>query len=169
MIKPLAVKKNKYGQLVADISAADYYAQIMEEVLEAQAEFVKAKILRNNPDDCCGNCFMGIKANEAEELVDVITCCVTRLDIIGGKYDVEKVELPKDFYRELSKSVLIALRKAFQSEVSQLVGDYEAVELSFIINLCIARLEQLGYYADKRQELYKAVNEKNRKRGYFEE
>lgn len=35
MILPLPVKKNKFGQRVANISTANYYRQIVEEVLEA--------------------------------------------------------------------------------------------------------------------------------------
>ena len=69
-IYPLPVKKNKNGELVADLPAWKYYRQIIEEVLEAHAENVGA-----------------FESNEAEELADVITCCITRLNILndGGK------------------------------------------------------------------------------------
>ena len=36
-ILPLPVKKNKFGERVADISLAKYYRQICEEVKEAHA------------------------------------------------------------------------------------------------------------------------------------
>ena len=87
-IFPMPVKKNKYGQDVARISATNYYKQILEEVQEAfQAAIVgdTIKILRN---EGCGQCVDTIEdeicdANEAEELADIITCCVTRLEILG--------------------------------------------------------------------------------------
>ena len=65
MILPLPVKKNKFGQRVADILTCDYYTQLAEEIIEAnEASFSIA-----------GN-------DEGLELVDVITTCITRLDIM---------------------------------------------------------------------------------------
>lgn len=106
-ILPLPVIKNKFGQRVDNISVDDYYRQIVEEVLEAHNAANNAEILKVMRDEGCGQCAEFIEANEAEELVDIITCCITRLEI-------------------------------------------------------------LGYDEDERQVLYNAVNEKNRKRGYFE-
>ena len=94
---PLAVKKNKFGQRVADLSVTEYYRQIEEEVLEAHENAVMYEMSLQ-----CS------RYDEAEELVDVITTCITRL-------------------------------------------------------------ETIGYDAKKRETLYKAVNEKNKKRGYFED
>lgn len=87
-ILPRPVQKNKRGEFVAKISTSKYYKQILEEVQEAfQAAIVgdTIKILRN---EGCGQCVDTIEdeicdANEAEELVDIITCCVTRLEILG--------------------------------------------------------------------------------------
>ena len=148
---PLAVKKNKFGQRVADIGLLDYYGQIMEEVLEAYIESVIAEYSTEKD------------ANEAEELADVITCCVTRLSIIKSRFVKTEVEIPQDFYQYLAKTVLLAYDKAKYEH------EYESAELSYIINLCITRLEIIGYDAKKREKIYKAVNDKNRKRGYFED
>ena len=106
---PLAVKKNKFGQRVADISVTEYYRQIEEEVLEAHENAVMYETARRIVLDGCGACLGEYgRSDEAEELVDIITTCITRLEIIG-------------------------------------------------------------YDAEKREKLYKAVNEKNKKHGYFED
>ena len=175
-IVPLAVKKNKFGERVADISVTDYYAQIMEEVLEAHAEYVSNVIY----DKLNGAKIIGDDDNEVTELVDVITCCVTRIDIIGiENYSINSLdEYPQDFYNALSRKVLKAFEKALAAEEvpqggfkgtvgHRMIYRKEFEELRKIISLCIKRLEQLGYDSDKRQKFYQAVNEKNRKRGYF--
>ena len=107
-ILPLPVKKNKFGNRVADISITDYYRQISEEVLEAHNAANNWAVIKILRDDGCGQCAELIPCNEPEELVDIITCCITRLDI-------------------------------------------------------------LGFDENTRQELFHAVNEKNRKRGYLED
>ena len=163
-IKPLPVKKNKFGQRVADIHIYEYYCQLMEEILEAH----KAAVVYENIETARHITIDGRSYDEAIELVDIITCCVTRLHIIGGKYDARVIDLPTDyFYRELAKQVLCAFQKAV------LIGFFsvnrEAVELSAVIKMCVARLESLGYDESARENLYAAVNDKNKKRGYFEE
>lgn len=105
---PLPVKKNKFGQSVKDIPVTDYYRQIAEEVLEAHVAAKNAKLVKLINSEGCGQCAEFVLCNEAEELADIITCAVTRLDIIG-------------------------------------------------------------YDESKRAQLFAAVNDKNRKRGYFEE
>lgn len=106
MILPLPVKKNRFGENVANISTANYYRQIVEEALEAHEEAV----IFDHENELCfePNISDEFWNAEAEELVDIITCCITRLNI-------------------------------------------------------------LGYDEDARQKLYQAVNEKNRKRGYFDD
>ena len=193
-ILPLPVKKNKFGQRVADIPTNDYYGQIMEEVLEAHQAANNAEILKVMRDEGCGQCAEFIQTNEAEELVDVITCCVTRLeilDIVEKEEDELPLEdlikdfplnkMPENFIRELAQKVLNAHRAAtkYDFAVTEFEGfTYAELEelninelhaLVEIIKLCVARLEHLGYDEDKRQEMYQAVNEKNRKRGYFED
>ena len=107
-IFPLPVKKNKFGENVADISIEKFYHQIAEEVMEAHTASIIHDVKKIMSAEGCGQCaeFIG-ENNEPEELVDIITCCITRLEI-------------------------------------------------------------LGYDAEKRQELYQAVNEKNSRRGYLE-
>ena len=105
---PLPVKKNKFGLSVKDIPVTDYYRQIAEEVLEAHNAAKNAEFVKQINDEGCGQCAEFVLCNEAEELADIITCAVTRLEIIG-------------------------------------------------------------YDEHKRANLFAAVNDKNRKRGYFEE
>lgn len=181
-ILPLPVKKNKFGKFVADISIDDYYRQICEEVLEAHEESFIAEYSAEKED------------HEAEEIVDVITTCVTRLDIMHWYEDeffsdylnriISDAEPdysePKDFYTDLSHAVTIAYSAAKfgyiinEEDGSDLinylnVSDYdEETLLAEIIVMCIKRLESLGLDESTRQEFYQAVNEKNRKRGYFD-
>ena len=171
-ILPLPVKKNKFGERVADISLEKYYRQICEEVLEAHSEVI-------------------YKDREAEEIVDVMACCITRLniikcdDIVGVIDDQKKYySEPSDFYTDLAAAIMNsyhAAKTAINFKYMYNVGcGYCAIDLAkdeyvekyclgYIIVMCIKRLEKLGYDESERQEIYQAVNAKNRKRGYFEE
>ena len=157
-IYPLPVKKNKNGELVADLPVWKQYRQIMEEVMEAHAENVGV-----------------FESNEAEELADVITCCITRLDIVvdSQKDFVEYVSKlltaakrdytePKDFYTDLAVTVM-------QGFCLSSYSFYECKILSRTIVMCEKRLESMGYNEVAREKLYAAVNEKNRRRGYLED
>ena len=89
MILPLPVKKNKLGQKVVDLPTTEYYRQIEEEVLEAHENAVMYEAARRIVFACCGVCLGEYgRSDEAKELVDVITTCITRLEIIG--YDADK-------------------------------------------------------------------------------
>ena len=156
-ILPLPVKKNKHGELVANLSVGAYYRQIIEEVLEAHAENVGV-----------------FESNEAEELADVITCCITRLNILNDgekNFDEYVSELlteaerdytePEDFYTDLAFKVM-------QGFCLSSYSFYERKTLSRIIVMCVKRLESMGYDETRREKLYAAVNEKNRRRGYLE-
>ena len=72
---PLPVKKNKFGIATKDLTETEYYGQIEEEVLEAYEQAALAQF----DDD---------ERREPEELIDIITCCVTWLEIIA--YNEEK-------------------------------------------------------------------------------
>ncbi len=84
-IMPLPVKKNKFGQSVSkfNMSATAYYRQIGEEVLEAHNAAKNAELVNRINYEGCGQCSEFLENNEAEELVDIITCCVTRLEMLG--------------------------------------------------------------------------------------
>ena len=47
--------------------------------------------------------------------------------------------------------------------------EYMAEEIADIITVCISYLNAKGYDEKARSELFAKVNEKNEKRGYFEE
>lgn len=189
-ILPLPVKKNKFGERVADISIAKYYHQICEEVVEAHKASIE--IQARNYDS-----LLDIADNEPMELVDIITCCITRIDIMNwyeddddfGDYvcrviaDAKQTEFA-DFYTDLAATVAESYHAAKMAKVFDYlqdegcgscaadleVGDYdEEGWLGNIMVMCIKRLEQLGYDESARQKIYQAVNDKNRKRGYFEE
>ena len=84
-ILPLPVQKNKFGERVADISTEKYYRQILEEVLEARKASIIHDIKKHMYFESCADCldsYVG-EDNEPEELVDIITCCITRLEILG--------------------------------------------------------------------------------------
>ena len=189
MILPLPVTKNKFGERVADIDVEKYYRQIFEEVLEAHESSVISKSSFNK------NCV----DYEAEELVDVITCCVTRFKIIYeykdfdfDKYFSTYIEdakkyyrEPADFYTDLATAVMCSYHAAETKEMCDYMRDEgcgdcavyfetdsyfrEKYILSEIIVLCIKRLEYIGYDESARQELYAKVIDKNRKRGYLDD
>ena len=194
MILPLPVKKNKFGERVADISVDRHYRQIAEEIIEA--------------------CTAQGKNDEARKLVDVITCCVTRLDILQDYVDDDEFEDFSHYLRilvqDFAPETVYGLVQDFEPNVvneqtlkqvideqtlKQVIADsfypslavhfaraYYAVSvgmygfiygddelhLAGIIYFCVKRLEYLGYDESAREKLYQAVNDKNRKRGYFE-
>lgn len=180
MILPLPVKKNKFGQRVDDISVNDYYRQIAEEIIEAHEES-----------------FSIAGDDEGLELVDVITTCITRLDIMHwfeddedfGTYlenliaESQTKKISDDFYAELTSAAFWAYHCAEMLPIFNKInkegcgmciddidGHYdEESALADIIAMCIDYLEFIGYGEDDRQKLYQAVNEKNRKRGYFDD
>lgn len=170
MILPLPVKKNKFAVRVDNISTTDYYGQIMEEVMEAHEEALIAEYSSEKND------------NEAEELVDIVTTCVTRLDIIDCyDWENESVELPENFWRYLEQKILEAHQQAVCADLlAEIVNNgggayadfttycWEGDLLGEVIMACIARLESLGYDETARQKIYAEVNEKNYSRGYFE-
>lgn len=160
----LPVKKNKYGERVADISLEKQYRQLFEEIMEANAEGANGM----------WRCY------EAEELVDVMACCVTRLNILGVEdYAVTSWgTMVKDFYVELTDKALVAygaaLTAAEQAIFKNTVGHkalylVEIKTLREIMSMCIAKLESIGYDANKRQEMYQYVNDKNKDRGYLDD
>ena len=110
-ILPLPVKKNKFGELVARLSVEAYYRQIMEEVLEAHNAAIIHGIKEHMYFEDCGVCIEYVgRDNEAEELADIITCCITRLEILG--YD-------EDARQELYQAVNEKNRKRGYLEVSK--------------------------------------------------
>lgn len=90
MILPLPVKKNKFGQRVADLPVDVYYGQIAEELLEAHNAANNRHIVKILRNDGCGQCSEILDCNEPEELVDIITTCITRLDILGYDEDARQ-------------------------------------------------------------------------------
>lgn len=82
---PLPVKKNKFGQFFKDIPVTDFYRQVCEEVLEAHNAAKNAELVKHMTDEGMDveKVTEFAEVNEPEELADIITCCVTRLEIIG--------------------------------------------------------------------------------------
>ena len=73
---------------------------------------------------------------------------------------------PRDWYLKLQEEIfevmqLSLLRDVYEEEISE--------ELADVITVCISQLEALGYDEKGRSEIFRRVNEKNEKRGYFEE
>lgn len=162
----LPVKKNKYGERVADISLEKQYRQLFEEIMEANAEGANGM----------WRCY------EAEELVDVMACCVTRLNILGVEdYAVTSWgAMVKDFYVELTDKALVAYGAALAANNAPQIGftgtaghkalyREEIETLREIMSMCIAKLESIGYDGNKRQEMYQYVNDKNKDRGYLDD
>ena len=82
---------------------------------------------------------------------------------------------PQDFYLKLQEEISEAMEKMMLYSY----GDYQvsaniekediAEEIADIITVCISQLEALGFDEEKRSKIFAKVNEKNEKRGYFNE
>ncbi|MBQ9486625.1 MAG: hypothetical protein IJU91_02335, partial [Selenomonadaceae bacterium] len=116
-ILPLPVKKNKFGEKVADISIKKYYRQICEEVVEAHKASIEIQARQYDS-------LLDIADDEPTELVDVITCCITRLNIIKCKDVVGVIDNqkkyysePADFYTDLVAAVMNSYHAAKMAKV----------------------------------------------------
>ena len=172
-ILPRPVKKNKRGELVATISVNKCYKQIIEEVFEAhEAEITKA-VANFVQNDGCGMCVGLIEeaspSTELEEIVDIITCCVTRIDILGGTFDATpSKKYYGDHVKEFYSNTVVGLMKAYFLAIEE-DKELEIRALQETINYCLWYLNKLGYTSEDIEYQYKLVNEKNARRGYFDE
>lgn len=97
---PVPVKKDKHGVLVADYSYRDWFAKIAEEVFEAHAE-AKEERTYSPTNDGSIDVYRENIPRTAEELADVITVCVSFLDVLG--YDEKE---RGDLYRKINQKNL---------------------------------------------------------------
>ena len=67
---------------------------------------------------------------------------------------------PREFYLKLQEEIF----EAFEDK--EYINHYEIAD---IITVCISYLNAIGYNENGRSEIFRRVNEKNEKRGYFEE
>ena len=82
---------------------------------------------------------------------------------------------PKDFFLKLQEEIFevidaVNVKDIFDEDLSSDIfpNDHIAEEIADIITVCISQLEAMGFDEKKRSELFAKVNEKNKKRGYFE-
>ena len=70
---------------------------------------------------------------------------------------------PRDWYLKLQEEIFETM------EIGVFEDEDVAEEIADIITVCVSQLEALGYDEEKRSEIFRRVNEKNKKCGYFEE
>ena len=82
--------------------------------------------------------------------------------IRDGNGKLIKDHMPRDFYLKLQEEIFETMNvSAFKDNCAEEIAD--------VITVCISYLNALGYDEEKRSEIFRKVNEKNEKRGYFEE
>ena len=160
--------------MVATISVNKHYKQIIEEVFEAHEAEIRKAVVDFVQNDGCGMCVDLIDevfctSTELEEIVDVITCCVTRIDILGGTFDATPStkhfdDNVKDFFSSIAVGLMNAHFLAIEED-----KELEIRALQETINYCLWYLNKLGYTSEDIEYQYKLVNEKNARRGYFDE
>ena len=89
-------------------------------------------------------------------------------DVVESKYGADSANCVTKLsvYRELGENVCV-LAKGAESDRGREENVTE--EIADIITVCISYLNANGYDEKKRSELFAQVNEKNKKRGYFDE
>ena len=80
--------------------------------------------------------------------------------IRDGNGKLTKDYLPRDWYLKLQEEIF----EAFEDK--EYINHYEIAD---IITVCISCLNAIGYNENGRSEIFRRVNEKNEKRGYFKE
>ena len=98
-------------------------------------------------------------------LTDTVTKKILPRPVIrDGNGKLIKKHTPRDFFLKLQEEIFETIEKAMFVD-----GDeYMAEEIADIITVCISYLNANGYNEEKRSEIFRRVNEKNEKRGYFE-
>ena len=89
--------------------------------------------------------------------------------IRAGNGKLIKDHASKDFYMKLQEKIFESMWELFYSSVLLINKKNLAEEIADIITVCISYLNALGYDEEKRSEIFRKVNEKNEKRGYFKE
>lgn len=104
--------------------------------------------------------------------------------IRDGNGKLIKDYMTRDFYSKLQKEIFESFKANFEwflyreeqeghirvkpTRANSAKEDF-AEKIADIITVCISCLNAIGYDEEKRSELFAKVNEKNEKRGYFEE
>lgn len=76
-----------------------------------------------------------------------------------------------DWYLKLQEEIFEVMEVEADINRDWNARSYEDVaeEIADVITVCTSWLETLGYDEEKRSEIFRRVNEKNEKRGYFKE
>ena len=114
---------------------------------------------------------------ELDEIKQIATENILPRPVVrDGNGKLIKDHTPKDFFLKLQEEIFEAIdavnvKDIFDEDLSSDIfpNDHIAEEIADIITVCISQLEAMGFDEKKRSELFAQVNEKNKKRGYFEE
>lgn len=88
--------------------------------------------------------------------------------IRDGNGKLIKHHTPKDFYMKLQEEIFEVMEAAAEGTDDEF-DESLAEEIADVITVCISYLNALGYDEEKCSEIFRRVNEKNEKRGYFKE
>ena len=75
---------------------------------------------------------------------------------------------PRDFYLKLQEEIFEVM-EAEGNGKDDVFDKHFGEEIADVSTVCISQLEALGYNENVRSGLFRRVNEKNEKRGYFKE
>ena len=125
-----------------------------------------------------------LKGFQIKELIDIdddqqanSMRFIRPIPVVKDKYDIPTKEYNlRDWLQKLNEELDEVKEAAFIVDIS-ICAEYElqkrkkalAMEIQDLITVCTSYLDALGFDEVARNEITKQVNEKNRKRGYFEE
>ena len=84
--------------------------------------------------------------------------------IRDGNGKLTKDYSSRDWFLKLQEEIF----EVMESEMKFIYAEFLVEEIADIITVCISYLNAKGYDEEKRSEIFRRVNEKNEKRGYFE-
>ena len=121
------------------------------------------KIKRNEIDEI--NFF--IAEMESKNKINILPRPVVR----DGNGELIKDLTPRKFFLKLQEEILEVMEAQayFVFKPTPATEENVAEEIADIITVCISYLNAIDYDEEKRSELFAKINEKNEKRGYFEE
>ena len=110
---------------------------------------------------CCRKILQILKKDDAENILP-------RPVIRDGNGRFTKLYSTRDWFMKLQEEIFEVMETIADGK-DDIYDEYIAEEIADIITVCISYLNALGYDEEKRSEIFRKVNEKNGKRGYFKE
>lgn len=158
----MTLKKKKMQELIEEIVGESFsIGNITDEHLKfgmtiCRKDVEAVKVVQDN-------------SLELEKLIENLDENILPRPVIrDGNGKFTRLYSTRDWFLKLQEEIFEVF-EAMESGRDDEFDELCAEELADVITVCTSWLETLGYDEEKRSEIFRKVNEKNEKRGYFKE